>query len=211
MSQYEKGAESKKNMLKAAKHLFYKDGYEATTVRDIAKLSGLNLGSLKYYFGSKSDMALVIYLDFQKILIQWVHTQGFDAKVQHLISETIELQLCFESSSFARFFIEIHNEPRIQECLQEKACSHFQAEEVEKIFMAVDLLALKPALVRRYLSEEGKRIAKEAYLSFYIRRLICLDGEEDEGLCQKVVSVLEGYYYNVVDNFTPVLVKINVD
>ena len=211
MSQYEKGAESKKNMLKAAKHLFYKDGYEATTVRDIAKLSGLNLGSLKYYFGSKSDMALVIYLDFQKILMQWVHTQGFDANMQRLISETIELQLCFESSSFARFFIEIHNEPRIQDCLQEKMCSRFQGEEVGKVFMAVDLLALKPALVRMYLREEGKKIPKEEYLSFYIRRLLCLDGGEDETLCRKVVSVLEGYYYNVVDNFTPVLVKINVD
>ncbi|MBS0367047.1 MAG: TetR family transcriptional regulator [Proteobacteria bacterium] len=42
--------------LEAAEAIFGRHGYEGTTVRDIAARSGVNLGTLKHYWGSKREL-----------------------------------------------------------------------------------------------------------------------------------------------------------
>jgi AcrR family transcriptional regulator len=42
--------------LEAAEDIFGRHGYEGTTVRDIAARSGVNLGTLKHYWGSKREL-----------------------------------------------------------------------------------------------------------------------------------------------------------
>jgi TetR/AcrR family transcriptional regulator, regulator of cefoperazone and chloramphenicol sensitivity len=43
-------------LLKAASRLFEHRGYSAVSTRDIAQEAGVNLGSIQYYFGSKSQL-----------------------------------------------------------------------------------------------------------------------------------------------------------
>lgn len=47
-------------ILDAAKTLFGEKGYESTSVRDIAELSGTNAASISYYFGSKEELFKMI-------------------------------------------------------------------------------------------------------------------------------------------------------
>jgi AcrR family transcriptional regulator len=42
--------------LEAAESIFGRHGYEGTSVREIASLAGVNLGTLKHYWGSKRDL-----------------------------------------------------------------------------------------------------------------------------------------------------------
>jgi AcrR family transcriptional regulator len=48
-------------VLKAATDLFGRQGYHGTTMRDIARESGLGLGALYYYFESKEELVLLFY------------------------------------------------------------------------------------------------------------------------------------------------------
>ncbi len=43
-------------VLRAAAHLFAEQGYERTTVRDLARMVGIQSGSLFHHFGSKQDI-----------------------------------------------------------------------------------------------------------------------------------------------------------
>jgi AcrR family transcriptional regulator len=48
--------ETRRQILIAAATLFCEKGYKATTLRDIAKVNGMGLGSTYYYFTSKEDI-----------------------------------------------------------------------------------------------------------------------------------------------------------
>ena len=54
MASYKKSIETKDTIIKTASSLFYNQGYNATTIRDIAKESGLSLSRLNYHFNSKA-------------------------------------------------------------------------------------------------------------------------------------------------------------
>lgn len=55
-------------ILVAARRLFEKQGYAATTTRDIAREAGINLALLNYYFRSKQNLFAIIMTE---------HLQGF--------------------------------------------------------------------------------------------------------------------------------------
>jgi AcrR family transcriptional regulator len=49
-------------VLDAALELFRTGGFDATTMRDVARAAGLSLGAAYYYFRSKEDLVLAYYL-----------------------------------------------------------------------------------------------------------------------------------------------------
>jgi AcrR family transcriptional regulator len=56
-----KGEETRSAILRAALASFRKRGFEATTMRDVAKDAGVALGSAYYYFPSKESLVLAYY------------------------------------------------------------------------------------------------------------------------------------------------------
>ena len=50
-----------KNILKISTKLFLDQGYDNTTIRQIAEASGIGRGHLYYYFKKKEDILLFIY------------------------------------------------------------------------------------------------------------------------------------------------------
>ena len=60
---------------KAAAKLFTKKGYHSTTIRDIAKLSGMSIGQLYHYIGSKEDILYLFLEDFMKGILQITRTE----------------------------------------------------------------------------------------------------------------------------------------
>jgi len=51
----------RKQIMKTSMKLFRKKGYHATTMREICKTAGINMGSFYDYFGSKEDILVYIY------------------------------------------------------------------------------------------------------------------------------------------------------
>ncbi|MCJ8520896.1 AcrR family transcriptional regulator [Pseudorhizobium tarimense] len=68
----------KEALLDAAVTLFSRSGYNAVSLRDIAKEAGANLGSLTYHFGSKANLLKEIYAR---------HTQPMNARRLELLGE----------------------------------------------------------------------------------------------------------------------------
>lgn len=57
----QKGEQTRAAILKAALEIFHERGYEATTMRAIAKRAGVSLGNAYYYFGSKEHLIQAFY------------------------------------------------------------------------------------------------------------------------------------------------------
>ena len=68
----------KEALLRNAATLFSRSGYNAVSLRDVAKAAGVNVGSLTYHFGSKANLLREIY---QR------HTHPMNARRLELLGE----------------------------------------------------------------------------------------------------------------------------
>src|ERR1700677_895257 len=59
----------RREIAKAAAGLFYKQGYLATNVDEIARVAGLKKPSLYHYFAKKSDILYAIHEEFIDVLL----------------------------------------------------------------------------------------------------------------------------------------------
>lgn len=59
-------------ILVVARELFIKNGYERTSIRDIAAASGANIAHIKYYYGSKYHLFEIIFNEAFDILVKRV-------------------------------------------------------------------------------------------------------------------------------------------
>lgn len=60
-----KGKASQEQLLAISLELFRKNGFDATTMRDIAKAAGMSLGAFYYYYPSKDNIVLDYYRQVQ--------------------------------------------------------------------------------------------------------------------------------------------------
>ncbi|MEH7083969.1 TetR/AcrR family transcriptional regulator [Neobacillus drentensis] len=79
---------TKDKILKAAMTLFAKNGYEGTTLTDIAKAVGIQKPSIYNHFKSKEEIFLKIYED-----ILWVHFHKIEKLMEEIKDEPSNEQL----------------------------------------------------------------------------------------------------------------------
>lgn len=58
--------EAAKKLMAAARELFAKQGFSPTSVSDITERAGMSVGSLYYHYGSKTNIYLAIWLQYQR-------------------------------------------------------------------------------------------------------------------------------------------------
>ncbi|WP_373482063.1 TetR/AcrR family transcriptional regulator [Acetobacterium sp.] len=81
MKKYKKGLQTEQIILQTAKILFYNNGYAKTSMRDICAETGIQLGTLTYYFKKKKDIAERIYSEFIVRLMSFVRTKTYHDKM----------------------------------------------------------------------------------------------------------------------------------
>lgn len=57
------GAEARARLLQAALRLFADKGFSKTSTRDIAQSAGVNIASIKYYFGDKAGLYRAVFIE----------------------------------------------------------------------------------------------------------------------------------------------------
>jgi AcrR family transcriptional regulator len=57
------GVEARERLLGAALQLFAEKGFAKTSTRDIAQTAGVNIASIKYYFGDKAGLYRAVFLE----------------------------------------------------------------------------------------------------------------------------------------------------
>jgi AcrR family transcriptional regulator len=81
-----KACRTRERILEAALALFAEKGYEATTMRDVAREAGASLGLAYRYFASKEEFALGLYMRLAEESEEWVR----DGLVGGTVAERFE-------------------------------------------------------------------------------------------------------------------------
>ncbi len=215
MAQYNKSIETKSNILKVARTLFYEKGFTETTTRQIAEQSNSNLGLIKYHFGSKNEIAISIYSDIRTKFDEKIESYGYDTNPlkYYLFSCALEMYLCLENVAFGRFYREIVKEPSIVSHIHEiiitgmKHIIDTKFEPSYYTFSCISMSAMKPALTEYALSSKTNPFSTDSYIQFYLESILHFF-KEDPSLCYEVMEEMKHYHINVVNNFTPILEKI---
>lgn len=100
--------EVKRKILKEAKTLFIKNGYNGTSIRDIAKASDTNVAMVNYYFQSKYNLFEIIFEEAMEILTQKIFlTLGSDMPFFELIETWIHTyyEILFEYPQIPMFIL----------------------------------------------------------------------------------------------------------
>jgi len=63
------GIDTKNRILETARELFVKNGYNGTSIRDIASVSETNVAHIKYYFDSKYNLFEMIFEEAFDVLV----------------------------------------------------------------------------------------------------------------------------------------------
>lgn len=66
----------KAKIVKKATRLFIKKGYAQTTMRDISKATGINLGNLYNYISSKEDILCLSFETYHDPAMEWLQREG---------------------------------------------------------------------------------------------------------------------------------------
>jgi len=87
----EKGQQTRQRILDAATELFHQDGYEQTTLREIAFAADCSTGLVYHYFSSKEQIAQALYLDLGEALADFnLPTSRLDERYYALMVARLE-------------------------------------------------------------------------------------------------------------------------
>jgi AcrR family transcriptional regulator len=81
--------------------VFFKKGFHPTTIRDIAKASGMSMGQLYHYIHSKDDVLYLVHKHLMKIWYDYLKRSGFEQiedddpvmKLRDAFSHTVEFMI----------------------------------------------------------------------------------------------------------------------
>lgn len=112
-SNYTPGLQTKEKILTSAKKLFYLNGFNKTSMKDIASDAGIRQSLLYYYFNNKNKIATEIYTNFNRahdnLIVDEIKRRNIN------ISKTIErsvyvasyFRLCLLKPNLAAFIAEV--------------------------------------------------------------------------------------------------------
>ena len=72
MAKNTKGEQTKNKLIECAAELFFKNGYNATGINDILKVTELPKGSFYFQFESKKELAIEVNFYYEKKLATWI-------------------------------------------------------------------------------------------------------------------------------------------
>ncbi len=99
MGNYKNGIETKRSIYHEARKQFIQNGYQKTTLRDIARVLDIRLSLINYYFKSKENLAFNIFEDY---------TNEIDLFVKNSMdpdsAKTIKERMVFDMASYLAYF-----------------------------------------------------------------------------------------------------------
>jgi AcrR family transcriptional regulator len=211
MASYDKGIESRDKILRGARELFYARGFVNTTVRGIAKRTNLNPGLIKYYFGSKTEIARQVYVGTRSEFDMLILAQGYERESMEtfLLSSAVDLYVSLTCPRFGIFYDEILRESEVQRYIRGRVMTglakyaQISLDPEETVISCLSIIALKPALIGYNLQNENTPLPTEKLMRHYLRRQILLFGANPD-LCEKTIFEMQKYHIGLRDHFTPI-------
>ena len=127
MGNYKNGLETKNNIYYEARKSFIKKGYGSTTLRDISDALDIRLSLINYYYGSKENLAFIIFKDYTneidlaiKELFDSENVNSLQERIYYDISSYMAYFECFKSvPELGRFYADICSVKGFSESLKD--------------------------------------------------------------------------------------------
>ena len=108
---YLAGEQTKRNILRESKKLFYKKGYTETTYSDISTIAKVNRALIPYHFKNKQILGLEIYnqiiTEFYELIDNVLDTSQFDADFVSILHTVAYYRLLSSNKHFLQFLSEL--------------------------------------------------------------------------------------------------------
>jgi TetR/AcrR family transcriptional regulator len=102
----ERSGEKLDQLLSAAAGLMAREGYEQTSIRDVARESGFSLAGMYYYFQSKEDLLYKIqHRTFASLLEEQENAAAEDGSAEERLRRLIQTHLSFYTRHFSEMKI----------------------------------------------------------------------------------------------------------
>lgn len=167
MRKMTKGEMTKEKIFQSAKELFYKQGYDATTIQQIADHSGTTLGSMTYHFATKATFVDQIFDDYFSNIGNAIH--AFQYEPWNSFENHFRLTMAYYNNllndpNIKYFYYEIHKNSTLFSFL------HRKIAQVYLDFIKDYNLRIRPIEFEAILTADlGAR--RECLLAFYENRL----------------------------------------
>lgn len=142
-------------LLKEAAKLFMVDGYERTTMRNIANATGIKLGSIAYYFPSKEDilyetMSTIIESGEKRALATLQTSDNVKSKLRSLIEVELDSFLNDTGAIVIKEWRCLQKERRTQLIQHQRAYENIWSDVLTECH-AKGIIRSKPEIARRVL------------------------------------------------------------
>lgn len=141
---------------RAAKHLFYENGYYGTTTRDITSKSKTNLGLIKYYFDSKKVLAYN--------MLKEIVSEASSSIDNHL--NQLEDPLLYAMTYTNVFLNLIFNDEQVEKFIVE-AFSDEIMEDLDEAFYRSNLYTLNLLILEKHQFSPDLGAHQTIQLNFY--------------------------------------------
>ena len=198
-------------IIKKSFNLFLVNGYEKTTIRQIADSVGIGRGHLYYYFKKKEDILLFIYKTILNKIYQLIsnhHMNDSELLLNYAVTQCLYTYTIVRYEKLFRIYIEASKVPVIRkeyvnlliELFEKKALeTHYNVKEKD-IYISVTVgCAGEEELLRRYYNKEIGLDIEDIIKSVLLTRLFLLD----------IIDKKE--VYEIVDNAIDIANNLNID
>ncbi len=111
---YLAGEQTKRNILRESKKLFYKKGYTETTYSDISTIAKVNRALIPYHFKNKQILGLEIYKqimnEFYELIDNVLDTSQFDKDFVNVLHMLAYYRLLSGNTHFLQFVCELQED-----------------------------------------------------------------------------------------------------
>lgn len=204
-------AETKQHIYEVAKTLFYKQGYSATTMRNIAKVSNNSLGLPLYYFGSKEALGVQIYKEYRLKLraackkYYSLPEQDEDCSYLCIVADNA---LLLDNPSLRDLYVNIAHSVEMSNFMYEilpwTPCSGELLENFNHL-NALTVPAVKTAIINAGLEKHTADISKEDLMFFmfyrYIRFQKYIHIDSVKGIFDKYYEIYKSLHFQLLENF----------
>jgi len=192
---YTRGIETYNKIITSAKILFYNQGYQNTTFRQLSAETGIHLGQFTYYFKSKDNLAGRIYSEVRSKtydIFKDKYGEYLDPQKCIVLNLTLDILLLTANKKYGAFFYEFskgNTYKEYQSNLVEDSIRFYPAPdkslyEEPKHRLHLNMLAIpatKPYLVQETLTGKYK-IPNIDIARYYVYLFLDLFGEEKNNI-----------------------------
>ncbi|MEG0855936.1 MAG: TetR/AcrR family transcriptional regulator [Terrisporobacter sp.] len=204
-----------KNILKISTELFLKQGYDKTTIRQIAEASGIGRGHLYYYFRKKEDILIHIFKQILDKIYDEV-IENSDDKMEVLLSYALIQSVYTYTLVFNEYLLRIYLEGSnveiirresqnilIDLCKKKSETSKYNISNKDIRFSVIVGYAGEWELLKRYYHDEKDFDIDSIVKTIVSTRLLLLnivDVKEVSEIVDKAMKEAKEYEYKDIMN-----------